>query len=152
MRRPTVLAVDDTTANLLALEAVLGKDCDVVRANSGPAAIELLKSRDDIDVILMDVQMPMLDGFETAARIKQMESCRDIPIIFVTAVFREDPWVRKGYAVGGIDYFSKPFDPDLLRTKVSVYALLKQKIDFLKQRDQQMRVSEGLLETARRFR
>src|SRR6185503_11351399 len=148
MRRPTVLAVDDTTANLLALEAVLCKDYDVVRATSGPAAIEILKSRGDIDVILMDVQMPMLDGFETAERIKQMESCRDIPIIFVTAVFREDPWVRKGYQVGGIDYFSKPYDPDLLRLKVGVYATLKQKTDFLKERKEQLRLSEDLVEMA----
>jgi CheY-like chemotaxis protein len=151
MRRPNVLAVDDTTANLLALEAVLGTECNIVRATSGPAAIEILKSRHDIDVILMDVQMPMLDGFETAERIKKMESCRDIPIVFITAVFREDPWVRKGYDVGGIDYFAKPFDPDLLRLKVGVYASLKQKADFVKERERQLRLSQDLLETAKRL-
>ena len=105
MARPkNVLAVDDTPANLVTLDAVLGDSYNLVRGE----ALEILKARDDIDVILLDVQMPGLDGFETALRIKQMESARHIPIVFVTAVYREDPWVRKGYEVGGLDYCGCP--------------------------------------------
>jgi PAS domain S-box-containing protein len=148
-RQITVLAVDDTSANLVALEAVLGGEYNVVRANSGPEAIAILESGVDIDIILMDVQMPMLDGYETAERIQKMESARNIPIVFVTAVYRDDPWVQRGYEAGGIDYFSKPFNPDLLRKKVGIYATLKQKADLLKERERQIKLSEELLETAK---
>ena len=133
MKKPiNVLAVDDTPANLVTFEAVLGDACTVISARSGSEAIAILESRSDIDVILMDVQMPELDGFETAARIKQMESSHHIPIVFVTAVYRDDPWVRKGYAVGGIDYFAKPYDPDLLKLKVGIYGGSKRRADLLR--------------------
>src|SRR5688572_25028907 len=88
-RQINVLAVDDTSANLFALEAVLGGECNVVRASSGPEAIAILESGADIDIILMDVQMPMLDGYETAELIQKMEPARHIPIVFITAVYRE---------------------------------------------------------------
>src|SRR5262245_23887089 len=116
MSRPiiSVLAVDDRPSNLTALESPLHGEFSVNRANSSPEAIEILKSRPDIDIILMDVQMPMLDGFETATRIKQMEGAKDIPIVFITAVYHDDPWIRRGYEVGGVDYISKPFNPELL--------------------------------------
>ena len=142
---PTVLAVDDKPANLLALEAVLGSDYNVVRANSGPEAIELVKSRHDIDIVLMDVQMPLMDGFETAARIKDIESAKDLPIVFITAVYREDPHIKRGYEVGGIDYFSKPFDPDILKLKMGIYAHFRHRAAILKERERQVRVSEELL-------
>jgi PAS domain S-box-containing protein len=104
-----------------------------------------LQKRQDLDVILMDVQMPEMDGFETAARIKKMPGCADIPVIFVTAVYREDPYVKKGYAMGGIDYLSKPFDPEILRTKVSIDASHRQKADLLRERERHIRESEELL-------
>jgi CheY-like chemotaxis protein len=151
MRKPNVLAVDDKRANLLALEAVLGGDYQVVFASSGEEAISLVEKRDDIDLILMDVQMPELDGFETAARIKQMKERQEIPIIFVTAIYTEDPWIRKGYEVGGIDYFSKPFDPEILKMKVAVYASFRRKADFLRERERHIRESEELLKVGRRL-
>jgi CheY-like chemotaxis protein len=151
MRKPNVLAVDDKRANLLALEAVLGSDYQVVFASSGAEAISLVEKRDDIDLILMDVQMPELDGFETAARIKQMKERQEIPIIFVTAIYTEDPWIRKGYEVGGIDYFSKPFDPEILKMKVAVYASFRRKADFLRERERHIRESEELLKVGRRL-
>src|SRR5688572_10647168 len=113
MRRANVLIVDDNRANLLALDAVLAVDHNVVDAMSGPAAVAVLQKRQDIDVILMDVHMPGMDGFEAAATIKKIPGCQDIPIIFVTAVYKEDPHIKRGYQVGGIDYFGKPFDPDI---------------------------------------
>ena len=143
-RKPIVLAVDDKPANLLALEAVLGPEYDVVRAGSGPEAIELVKSRSDIDVVLMDVQMPIMDGFEAAAQIKKIEGGQDLPIVFITAVYREDPHVKRGYQSGGIDYFSKPFDPDILKLKVGIYATFRQRATLLKEREQQLRLSEEL--------
>jgi CheY-like chemotaxis protein len=149
--RPTVLAVDDNEANLLALEAVLEKDCDIVRASSGSEAIALLEEHSDVDVVLLDVHMPELDGFETAARIKQLATYRDVPIVFITAVYKEDPHVRKGYAAGGIDYFSKPFDPDVLKMKVAIYASFRQRAKILQERERQVRESEELLRVGRKL-
>src|SRR4051812_30277906 len=113
MGKARILVVDDRRANLIALEAVLGADYEMLFAESGEEALAVMRSRQDVDLILMDVQMPDMDGFETAERIKQMDQVREIPIIFVTAIYTEDPFIRKGYQVGGIDYFSKPFDPEI---------------------------------------
>ena len=151
MRKPKVLAVDDKRANQLALDAVLGAECNLVFAFSGEEALELLAIQPDIDLILMDVQMPGMDGFEAAAHIKKMEGARDIPIIFVTAIYTEDPFIRKGYEVGGIDYFSKPFDPEILRMKVAVYASFRLKAEFLKERERHIRESEELLRVGRKL-
>jgi response regulator RpfG family c-di-GMP phosphodiesterase len=151
LRRPIVLAVDDVPANLVALEAVLSGECNLILAHSGDEAIAVLKSRSDIDVILMDLQMPQKDGFETAAEIKKLEGCEDIPIIFITAIYKEEPFVRKGYQVGAVDYFSKPFDPEILKMKVSVYASLRQRTDFLDARERQINETEALLEAGRKL-
>src|SRR5215472_13762514 len=115
--KPRVLAVDDTPGNLLALEAVLDEHFEIITARSGPEALAILEREHDIDVIILDVMMPGMDGYETATRIKRMPDCGDIPVVFVTAVFVEDPHIKRGYEVGGVDYFTKPFDPDLLRLK-----------------------------------
>lgn len=151
MRKANILVVDDKRANLLAMDSVLGDEHNLVFAASGEEAIALLQTRQDLDLILMDVQMPGLDGFETASQIKQMEGRQDIPIIFVTAIFTEDPWIRKGYEVGGIDYFSKPFDPAILRLKVAVYASFRLKADFLREREFHIRESEELLRVGRKL-
>jgi CheY-like chemotaxis protein len=150
-RKPNVLAVDDKRANLVALEAVLGEDYHVVHAGSGWDAISQLQTRDDIDVILMDVHMPGMDGFEAAAHIKKMRSCEDIPIIFITAVYSEDPFVKKGYQSGGIDYFSKPFDPDILKLKIGIYASYRRRADALKERERHLQESEELLRVGRKL-
>jgi CheY-like chemotaxis protein len=150
-RKARILVVDDRRANLVALEAVLGADYEMLFAQSGEEALALMQSRQDVDLILMDVQMPDMDGFETAERIKQMESVREIPIIFVTAIYTEDPFIRKGYEVGGIDYFSKPFDPEILKMKVAVYASFRQKAQFLREREKHLRESEELLRVGRKL-
>jgi PAS domain S-box-containing protein len=149
--KATVLAVDDAPSNLIALQAVLSRDFQLVLANSGQEAISVLEARSDIDVILMDLQMPGMDGFEAARRIKQMQGCSDIPIVFITAVFRDDPFVKRGYEVGGVDYFAKPFDPDLLRLKMSIYASFRQKAAILKERERQIRETEELLSAGRKL-
>jgi CheY-like chemotaxis protein len=150
-RRANVLIVDDRPANQLAVAAVLERDHDVVLAASGEEAIRLLKIRHDIDVILMDVQMPGMDGFEAAAAIKRMPECTDIPIIFVTAVYKEDPHVKRGYEAGGIDYFGKPFDPDILRMKIAIYSSYRMKSDLLRQRERHIRESEELIRVGRKL-
>ena len=151
MRKPTILAVDDTPGNLLALDAVLERDFVLVSARSGEEAIALLHKRRDIDVILMDVQMPGMDGFEAAALIKKMPGCEEIPIVFITAVYSEDPHVKRGYAAGGVDYFTKPFDPDLLRLKIGIYASFRQRAAVLRERERQIKETEDLLRAGRKL-
>ena len=150
-RRPNVLIVDDTPANLVALEAVLEADYGVLRASSGAQAISILQTNQTIDVILMDVHMPIMDGFEAASQIKKMKGCHDIPIIFVTAVYSEDPYVKRGYEVGGIDYFTKPFDPDILRMKIGIYAAHRLNVEILEERERHLRESEELLRVGRKL-
>ena len=149
--RYTVLAVDDNEANLLALEAVLEKDSNVVRAHSGPEALSVLEQQSDIDVVLLDVHMPGMDGFQTAGRIKKIEGCQDIPIVFITAFYKEDPYIKQGYEAGGIDYFSKPFDPDILKLKIAIYASFRQRSKILHERERQVRESEELLRVGRKL-
>ena len=118
-----ILIVDDNLANLVALEAILQTpDRVLVRASSGLEAIRIVDAEQEpFGTILLDVQMPGLDGYETAQRIKRLPQGKDVPIIFVTAIYKEDEYVQKGYAAGGLDYFSKPLNSDLLRTKVQIY-------------------------------
>jgi PAS domain S-box-containing protein len=150
-RKPRVLVVDDKHANQLALAAVLEDECDLLFASSGAEALKLLQAQPAVDVILMDVHMPEMDGFETVKHIKGMDALRDIPVVFVTAVYQEDPFVKRGYEVGGIDYFSKPFDPEILRVKVAAYAALRLKAELLRQRELHIRESEEVLRVGRKL-
>ena len=151
MRKPKVLVVDDKPANHLALAAVLEEDHALRFANSGAEAIGMLERAPDVDVILMDVHMPEMDGFECALRIKNTERIRDIPIIFITAVYQDDPFVKRGYEVGGIDYFNKPFDPDILRMKVAAYAGFRLREELLRERELHIRESEELVRVGRKL-
>ncbi len=151
LRTPVVLAVDDKRANLVALDALLGDHYQILFANSGEEAVSTVRSRLDIDLILMDVQMPGMDGFMAAKEIKLLDTGREIPIIFVTAVYGEHPFVRKGYEVGGIDYFSKPFDPEILKTKVGIYASFRTREKVLQERERHVRESEELLRVGRKL-
>ncbi len=149
--RVKILAVDDRPANLLALEAVLDDQLyTVLTALSGASALELLKNNPDVALILLDVQMPIMNGFELARRIKKMPGCEDIPVIFITATCTEDPAVREGYEVGALDYFSKPFDPDVLRRKVKVYAGFQHKVHLLLEKERQLTETQELLRAARK--
>ncbi len=119
--RARILLVDDREQNLLALEAVLNSlDQVLVKASSGEEALRALL-KDDYALILLDAQMPGMDGFETASRIKARTRTRDVPIIFLTAVDADQQHAYRGYAAGGADYISKPFDPWVLRAKVQVF-------------------------------
>ncbi|MDT3400600.1 response regulator [Streptomyces sp. B1866] len=138
VQKAKILLVDDRPENLLALEAILSAlDQTLVRASSGEEALKALLT-DDFAVILLDVQMPGMDGFETAAHIKRRERTRDIPIIFLTAINHGPHHTFRGYAAGAVDYISKPFDPWVLRAKVSVFVDLYMK-------NCQLREQAGLL-------
>jgi CheY-like chemotaxis protein len=118
------LLVDDRRDNLLALEAILqGLPVQAVAVESGEAALKQLLT-DDFAVILLDAQMPNMDGFETAGHIKRRERTRHVPILFLTAADRDAQLALRGYAVGAVDYLTKPFDPWVLRAKVSVFVEL----------------------------
>jgi CheY-like chemotaxis protein len=118
------LLVDDRRDNLIALEAILqGLPVEPVAVESGAAALKQLLT-DDFAVILLDAQMPDMDGFETASHIKQRERTRHVPIIFLTAADRDAQLALRGYAAGAVDYLTKPFDPWVLRAKVSVFVEL----------------------------
>src|SRR5687768_5431682 len=114
VEKASILMVDDHPANLLALEAILSPlGHNLVRANSGEEALKHLL-HEEFAVILMDVQMPGMDGFTAAQMIKERPRTRHIPIIFITAIHREPRAAFKGYASGAVDYLLKPFDPDVL--------------------------------------
>ncbi len=125
------LLVDDRRDNLIALEAILqGLPVEPVAVESGAAALKQLLI-DDFAVILLDAQMPEMDGFETASHIKRRERTRHIPIIFLTAADRAAQLALRGYAAGAVDYLTKPFDPWVLRAKVSVFVELWSKTQQL---------------------
>jgi CheY-like chemotaxis protein len=126
-RAAKILMVDDRPENLLALEAILqGLGYELIKASSGEEALKCLLTT-DVAVILLDVQMPGMDGFETAAHVKRREKTRDIPILFLTAIDGEAHQAFRGYAAGAVDYLAKPFDPWLLKAKVGVFVELYDK-------------------------
>lgn len=128
-----ILLVDDHPENLIALEAVLDSpNYTLVRAATGMEALKLLL-KDDFGLILLDVFMPGLNGFETAAMIRERPKTRNVPIIFITAVNKTETDAARGYSLGAIDYIIKPFDPDTLKSKVSALVDLYKKGNKLKQ-------------------
>jgi signal transduction histidine kinase/DNA-binding response OmpR family regulator len=122
-----ILIVDDEPSNLLALEAILEPlKQKIVRANSGVEALRhALKT--EFCVVLLDVQMPEMDGLETAELLRKRPKTRDVPVIFLTAINKDSEWVTRGYSAGAVDYLFKPYDPDTLRTKVATFVELGKK-------------------------
>ncbi|AVH58803.1 MULTISPECIES: response regulator [Streptomyces] len=125
--RASILLVDDMEDNLIALEAVLGSlNEPLVRARSGEEAMKALL-RQRFAVVLLDIRMPGMDGFETAANIKRLDQTKDVPIIFLTGTDADAGYAFRGYATGAADYLTKPFDPWVLRAKVTVFLDLHRK-------------------------
>ena len=119
--KPAVLVVDDQPANRIALEALLDDfDIQLLQAASGEEALRLLESH-DVAVVLLDVQMPGMDGYEVANLMQQGSRTRAVPIIFVTAINRDIEHVMKGYASGAVDFLTKPINPEMLQGKVRVF-------------------------------
>jgi PAS domain S-box-containing protein len=148
-----VLLVDDNPENLVVLETILeGLDQNLVRANSGEEALRCLLSQ-DFAVILLDVQMPGMDGFETATLIRQRDRSRHTPIIFLTAFDASDSLQFKGYALGAVDYLLKPIDPVVLTSKVSVFVDLFVKTQEVRQKAAQLvAINAELRQSEERFR
>lgn len=118
----SILIVDDQKANLVALEATLAdlENVEIIYATSGPEALSILLKQ-SVAMVLLDVQMPGMDGFEVASYMRQRSKTRHIPIIFLTAINKEESYMFKGYESGGVDFMFKPFDPFVLLSKVRVF-------------------------------
>lgn len=116
-----ILIVDDHPENLVALEAILDDvDCTLLKANSGQEALSLLL-KNDVALVLLDVQMPGMDGFEVAELMRKSNRTKMVPIIFVTAISKEAKYVARGYGVGAIDYMFKPLNPEILQHKARFF-------------------------------
>jgi signal transduction histidine kinase len=137
-----ILLVDDQPANLVALEAMLqGLGQNLIRAESGREALKWLLTH-DFAVILLDVKMPDMDGFDTAALIRQREKSRHTPIIFLTAADQSQSQAVRGYSVGAVDYLVKPVVPEFVRSKVAVFVELAKKSELLRRQAQMLRANE----------
>jgi signal transduction histidine kinase/DNA-binding NarL/FixJ family response regulator len=144
--KPRVLLVDDTPANLVALSAALEPiGAELVEAQSGQQAIELVQAN-SFAAVLLDVQMPTMDGFETAARIRRLQRGKEVPIIFLTAIYHEPAFVIRGYQAGAADYMTKPLDVHVLRGRVKAF------VDLFRQREAERRYRlESALDAAPAF-
>lgn len=149
----SILLVDDSPENLLALEAILSNlGQTLVRASSGQEALRYLLHQ-DFALILLDVQMPGMDGFETATLIRRRARSRSIPIIFLTAFDTDRFQIFRGYSLGAVDYLVKPLDPDILLSKVSVFVELhQQKLEIQQQATQLVALNTQLTASEERFR
>jgi two-component system, sensor histidine kinase and response regulator len=147
--RVNILLVDDQPANLVALEAMLqGLGQNLIKAESGREALKWLLTH-DFAVILLDVKMPEMDGFETAGLIRQREKSRHTPILFLTAADNSQTQAVRGYAVGAVDYLVKPVVPEIVRSKVAVFVELAKKNELLRrQADLLARSEQAALELA----
>ena len=121
-QRYVILIVDDNPNNLFTLRALLKrvKDCEIIEASSGEDALSRVVER-EVNLILLDVQMPGMDGFDTARHLQMTERTRHIPIIFITAVFKAEEFIRRGFDLGAVDYLTKPIDDHLLINRIRLY-------------------------------
>jgi len=124
-----ILIVDDNRNNLFTLHTLISRhmDVEVLEADSGQAALDIALQNPRIDLIVLDVQMPDMDGFQTASMLKVRQRTRDIPIIFLTAAYKTDEFQQRGYEVGAADYLLKPIDDNQLINKISTYLRLIEK-------------------------
>src|ERR1700759_3876058 len=136
-----ILLVDDNETNLLSMEVALeNENYSFYKATSGRDALRILLKEEDFSLILLDVKMPTMDGYETAKLIYQRDKLRDIPIIFITAHDYEETAMFKGYQAGAVDFIRKPFNQQILRSKVAVFAELYKKNRLLKQQEEKLQI------------
>jgi signal transduction histidine kinase len=145
-----ILIVDDNPNNLFTLRALLKRlpDCEIIEADSGTAALGRVVER-PVDLILLDVQMPGMDGFETARHLQMTERTRSIPIIFITAVFKAEEFIHHGFDIGAVDYLTKPIDDSLLLNRIRLYRGIRQRERQLNTLVEQLRRSEQALFNAK---
>jgi len=147
--KQSILIVDDQKANLVALEATLSEleDVEIIAATSGPEALSILLKK-SVAMVLLDVQMPGMDGFEVATYMRQRTKTRHVPIIFLTAINKEDGYMFKGYEKGGVDFLFKPLDPFILLSKVRIFLELdgrQQKLEETLTKLKQVKTSNEVL-------
>ncbi len=150
----TLLIVDDTQHNLFTLRTLVREhmDVEVLEAASGQQALDIALGDADIDLIVLDIQMPEIDGFQTASMLKIRKKTRDIPIIFLTAAFKTDEFQQKGYDVGAVDYLLKPIDDNQLINKISTYfRLIEKERDLNRQLEEQVAARTAELHTANQY-
>jgi len=154
----TILVVDDHAANRFTLRTLLAKlpDCRVLEAESGEEAL-LRTLEEEVHLILLDVQMPGMDGFETARHLQMTERTRHIPVVFVTAVFKAEEFVHRGYVTGAVDYLTKPIDDNLLLNRVRLYQRIHQRerelqasVAALRRNEQELIAAREAAESANR--
>lgn len=153
-----ILIVDDNANNRFTLRALLRHlpNCEIIEADSGEST--LIKTIEhQIHLILLDVQMPVMDGFETARHLQMTERTRHIPIVFVTAVFKSEEFIQRGYSIGAVDYLTKPIDDNLMLNRVKLYQRLftrqcelEETIFLLKKREEELLNLKNVAETANR--
>jgi len=149
-----ILIVDDNENNLFTLRTLINKhlDVEILEASSGQQAIDTAVGTPDIDLIVLDIQMPEMDGFQAASMLKIRKRTRDIPIIFLTAAFKSEEFQEKGYAVGAADYLLKPIDDNQLIHKISTYLrLIEKERDLNIILEQQVTERTAELEQARQY-
>ena len=150
MMQQKILLVDDEPANLVSLEAILeDEDLELLKAESGPEALKMLLN-EDVSLVLLDVQMPEMDGFEVAELMRNRKNTQNIPIIFVTAISKEDQYVFKGYQVGAVDYLFKPLDPTILKSKVDFFLKLDRERRELQEKLKEAQAHRAAYEQAKR--
>lgn len=143
-----ILIVDDRPENLLSLESLLAMpDITILSANSGNSALAMILDH-DFALVLLDVQMPGMDGFETAEIIRKNKRSRHVPIIFITAIGREDPFMTKAYEAGAVDFLYKPINPQILISKVRIFVELYKQKQELEKTGVELRQKIGELEEA----
>ncbi|MHB1179605.1 MAG: hybrid sensor histidine kinase/response regulator [Daejeonella sp.] len=146
MNQIKILLVDDNADNLMSMEVVLEKDgYSFVKATSGREALKILLKEEDFSLILLDIRMPIMDGYETAELIYQRDKLKHIPIIFISGQDDEEAAIFKGYQAGAVDYIRKPFNIQILRSKVAIFAELSRKNQILKSQEENLiRINDDL--------
>ena len=143
-----ILIVDDVEANLIALKAILkSANAEVIAAESGNQALKIMLEK-QIDIVLLDVQMPNMNGFEVAELMRSNSRTRDIPIIFVTAINKEEKYIFRGYELGAVDYIYKPVNNEILKSKVNVFIRLNEQKRIIEAKTQALKEKVELLEIA----
>ena len=149
-----ILIVDDNQNNLFTLDALIRKhmQVEVLQADSGQQALDIALKDPRIDLIVLDIQMPEMDGFQTASMLKVRQKTRDIPIIFLTAAYKTDEFQQKGYEVGAADYLLKPIDDNQLINKISTYLrLIEKERDMNRQLERLVEERTGELKLAKQY-
>ncbi|SDK75630.1 PAS domain S-box-containing protein/diguanylate cyclase (GGDEF) domain-containing protein [Maridesulfovibrio ferrireducens] len=144
-----ILLVDDNVVNLMLLDRLLRNEgAEIFKAVNGEETVELCEEH-DFALILLDVQMPGMDGYDTAKAIRRIDSCRLVPIIFLTAIYKDPAYARMGYEAGAVDFLTQPIDPPTLRSKVGIFLQLKRQKDLLEREIAQRIKTEKALRVAK---